>query len=385
MHASLRTSSFSLSIALPLFILTAGLMAAAGSTAAVGPVAAAQQAASAPPKADPPNASRASHAETPDVPAISEADLRHRLQGKSLYLRGGYSENNLRFDEQGRLVSTSPQQAYTLSMLDIQKVRVTKRKVQIEAIRYGIHFLGAGPAEDPFAASDKVRITPKKKLVRISINRASVIAPKKKKSKGGAEQPAADPDKSRVRTHAAANQLLDEALSNVFAEGLDARMMASLPDFWRLYFQAAASKSDWKPGDPAILRQRTVERKARLLTTFEPPSNDFAQAAGVAGMAMYHVVVGPDGKPAEIAVGRPIGFGLDENAVASIHKASFEPAMKDGKPVPVLLDLLVQFRIYSKRTAAAAATNAAGAVVSESESPSLPGPYTANQPATRQQ
>ena len=67
-------------------------------------------------------------------------------------------------------------------------------------------------------------------------------------------------------------------------------------------------------------------------------------------MALYHVVVGADGKPGEIAVARPIGFGLDENAVASIRKASFSPAMKDGKPVPVLLDLVVQFRIYSKRT-----------------------------------
>ena len=77
-------------------------------------------------------------------------------------------------------------------------------------------------------------------------------------------------------------------------------------------------------------------------------------------MALYHtVIVGPDGKPGEIAVARPIGFGLDENAVEAIRSAKFEPAMKDGKPVPVLLDLVVQFRIYSKRTSTAAASETA--------------------------
>jgi len=85
-------------------------------------------------------------------------------------------------------------------------------------------------------------------------------------------------------------------------------------------------------------------------------------------------VVGADGKPAEIAVARPIGFGLDESAVDSIRKASFEPAMKDGKPVPVMLDLYVSFRIYSNRTAAT------GKPETEAEDKKadkqLPGPYS---------
>jgi TonB family protein len=89
-------------------------------------------------------------------------------------------------------------------------------------------------------------------------------------------------------------------------------------------------------------------------------------------MALYHAVIGPDGKPGEIVVARPIGFGLDENAVDAIRKASFEPAVKDGKPVPVVLDLVVQFRIYSKRTAVAAKD-----LPKETPAgPLLPGPYT---------
>jgi Gram-negative bacterial TonB protein C-terminal len=99
---------------------------------------------------------------------------------------------------------------------------------------------------------------------------------------------------------------------------------------------------------------------------------------------MYHVVVAPDGKPAEIAVGRPIGFGLDENAVDSIRKASFQPAIKNGKPVPVVLDLLVQFRIYSNRTAATMNPNTVTVDSPPANAP-LPGPYSANQPPAKQQ
>jgi TonB family protein len=174
--------------------------------------------------------------------------------------------------------------------------------------------------------------------------------------------------------HAA--QVLKDALDQIFAQGLDVRMLAAMPEFWKLYYQAVADRADYRPRDPAILRQNTVDKKARLLTTFEPDSNEFAQTNGVAGVALYHTVVGADGKPQEIVVGRPIGFGLDENAVAAIRKASFDPALKDGKPVPVLLDLVVQFRIFSQRTA----EHREGEPANKVAAPVLPGPYSLSRP-----
>ena len=173
-----------------------------------------------------------------------------------------------------------------------------------------------------------------------------------------------------------ARKLLKDALDKIFAQGFDDRLMAAMPSFWKLYYQAVAAKSDYRPSDSAVLRQNAVDKKARLLSTFEPESNEFAQTNGVAGMALYHVVIGADGKPGEIAVARPIGFGLDENAVEAIRKASFEPAMKEGKPVPVLLDLVVQFRIFSKRTAVAGQPEERN----KPPEPQLPGPYSVQHP-----
>lgn len=335
-----------------------------------------------------------------ETAAITDSELKQLLVGKVLYLRGGHLGDSLHYDMHGQLIDHGSQVPYTLSLVEINKISMNKHKVELEGIRYGLHFEDALPTVDPMLAADKVRITSKKKTLKITIDREEVEKlkkdkVKKSKTKGSIEttpaqeanaeatpQPStpvatASHDPRKTTSIAEANQTLRVAVDNVFAHGLDDQMMASLPEFWKLYYQAAAAGSDYRPRDPSIFRQNNVDQKAKLLTTFEPPSNDFAQASGVAGIAVYHVVLGADGKPQEIAAARPIGFGLDENAVASIRKASFQPAIKDGKPVPVVIDMIVQFRIYSKRTSV---VNTAEASKTPQDNPSLPGPYSVRQP-----
>lgn len=363
-----------------------------------------------------PSASPTAPSHAAEADEISEDEIRRLLVGKELFLRGGYLDNDLSYNEHGVLVGHSPQGSYTLSGIQIDKVRLTKHKLELEGQRYGLHFLGAMPYEDPTKAVDQVNITPKKKVVKITIDREPVVKPKEKKEKGKAAKTApkgaataplaaapaaasvppsetADTDETQAEIAAAppaerpadaksvtttisqahANKLLQDALDNVFAQGFDSRLMESMPDFWKLYYAAAAAKTDYRPADPAVLRQSMVDQKARLTSTFEPASNEYAQNHGVAGMCLYHVVIGADGKPGEIAVARPIGFGLDESAVDAIRKATFQPAIKDAKPVPVMLDLIVEFRIYSKRTAVAANPT------QQPPESSLPGPYSARQ------
>jgi len=374
--------------------------------------------------------------------STSEDTLRRQFEGKDLFLRGSYLDNTLTFNEHGVLIGHSPQGSYTLCGIRINKVRVLKHKVELIGARYGLHFMSALPTDDPSKSVDRVNITPRKKEVRITIDREYVVKPKQHRGKEKAAPPAAKPASAPTATSATApaatptaaatapnsapsappntlpspasssapsteptdaeelqaeiakapeaerpadaksvttttspahaNSLLEEALGNVFAQGFDARMMAAMPHFWKLYYEAIAAQADYQPKDPTVLRQNMVDKKARLKVTFEPASNDFAQAFGVAGMSEYHVVVGADGKPSEIAVARPIGFGLDESAVDAIRKATFEPAIKDGKPVPVLLNMVFEFRIYSKRTAVESKPEPEPAP----EAPSLPGPYS---------
>jgi Gram-negative bacterial TonB protein C-terminal len=319
--------------------------------------------------------------------AISDDQLKQVLLGKTVYLRGAYLDNTLSFDEHGHLTGHSPQGSYTLSAIKVNKVKVSKRKIELEGDRYAIHFLGALPDQDP-KATDKVKITPKKKVVKITIDRDQVEKPKKekdKKDKGkqkhsapSTTQVAANSSSTSVLADAStaspahSSRLLADALDRVFAQSIDENMIAAMPDYWKFYYQAEAANTDYKPSDPAVLHQNMVDRKARLVSTLEPPTNEYAQANAVAGMAWYHAVIGSDGKAQKIVVSRPIGFGLDEGAVETIRKATFEPAMKDGKPVPVALDLVVSFRIYSKRTSEPAVQQA----TDDSAKPALPGPLS---------
>jgi outer membrane biosynthesis protein TonB len=379
-----------------------------------------------PAPAQPPAATPSGAAQQAEPGVITEEELRRLLVGKELFLRGGYLDNTLSFNEHGALIGHSPQGSYTLNGIQINKVRLAKHKVELEGDRYALHFLGALPYEDPTKAVDRVKITPKKKFVRITIDRELVVKPQEKKEKGKpagtapksaspapppaaptaaapsepaqpeqpeqvseageaqteiaaappAERPADSKSVTTTTSPAHANKVLKDALDNIFAQGFDTRMMASMPGFWKLYYEAAAEKTDYRPKDPAVLRQNMVDQKARLVSTFEPASNQFAQDYGVAGMCSYHVVIGADGKPGEIAVARPIGFGLDESAVDSIRKATFEPAIYNDKPVPVMLDLIFQFRIYSKRTDRPGEPQTPG----KPAEPSLPGPYSVQQP-----
>lgn len=347
---------------------------------------------------------------------IKENQLKDILTGKPLYLRSGYQENNLEFDERGRLSGHSPQGSYTLSQIQINRVKLSKHKLELEGDRYALHFLGAAPFEDATTATNRVKITPKKKTVRISFDREQVEIPKKKKEKkkhkdqdqakagaapsttpvdSVAAQETASADSASIQTvannhhaddrkvttttsPAHASQMLSNALDTVFSNGIDERMIAAMPDFWKLYYQAAEEKADFKPTDPGVYRQSAVDQKAKLVSVIDPPSNEFAQANGVAGMALYHAVIGSDGKVEEVIAGRPIGFGLDESAEQTIRKASFQPAIKDGKPVAVTLDVVVSFRIYSKRTSQVS-TQATTEVA-----PGMPGPYTVKIQSTSQ-
>lgn len=307
------------------------------------------------------------------------------LLGKHLYLRGDYLGDSLSFNVHGALIDYSPQGSYTLCGVVITKVHLSKHKLRLEGIRYGLHFLGAMPSQGATRAVDWVRIMPKKKHLKISIDRERVVKPKKIKHKRSAhtnKQPLpvpSPPTASQAESHDAvttspahAAMVLRQAIHNVFAQDIDARMIAAMPRYWRLYYQAAAAHRDFLPTNPAVQSQDSVDRKAKLLTIADPGSNEYAQTGGVAGMALYHVIVGPNGRAQEIAIARPIGFGLDANAVSVIRKAKFQPALKNDKPVPVLLNLVVEFRIYSKLTSKPAPPSAAN----KSAQPSLPGPYS---------
>jgi hypothetical protein len=336
---------------------------------------------------------------------LGEAELKARLTGRPLFLRGLWLGENLHFNMNGDLVGQSAKGSFTLCGVFIDKVRVTKKTVELEGVRFGVHFEGEAPWEQQATSFDRIQITPKKKHEVIVIDRQLVVVPKKKKGlfgkgkgeddakavKGGAsgnkgegasgEEVAEGKDLPPGATTSPEESAehLRTALNKIFAPELDGKMVAEMPDYWQYFYQAQDSHKWLEPTDRTLVHPGPGVNGPKILKNVAAVSNDYAQKSEVAGVASYKVILDPAGKILAVAVYRPIGFGLDENAVAAIRKSTFAPAVKDGKAVASVIDVAVNFRIYSKRTAGAAAAPETGADPNASPvtgKPALPGLYS---------
>lgn len=88
----------------------------------------------------------------------------------------------------------------------------------------------------------------------------------------------------------------------------------------------------------------------------EPEYTEAARAARIVGSVYLTLVVDETGVPAEIKVerwalkkkrgGKPVSdpMGLDEAAVRAVSGWRFQPARKDGKPVPARAKVEINFK-----------------------------------------
>ncbi|HTB11194.1 MAG TPA: TonB family protein [Bryobacteraceae bacterium] len=81
----------------------------------------------------------------------------------------------------------------------------------------------------------------------------------------------------------------------------------------------------------------------RIRTHVEPEYSEEAQTHKLGGTVQLNIVVDAAGIPTQIAVLRPVGMGLDEKAVEAVSQWRFAPAMKNGTPVPVSIQVEVSF------------------------------------------
>jgi len=77
----------------------------------------------------------------------------------------------------------------------------------------------------------------------------------------------------------------------------------------------------------------------------DPEYSDEARRAKYQGTCVLSLTVGPDGLPRDIRIARSLGMGLDEKAIEAVQQWRFQPALKDGKPVAVAINVEVQFRL----------------------------------------
>ncbi len=84
----------------------------------------------------------------------------------------------------------------------------------------------------------------------------------------------------------------------------------------------------------------------RLIEKTEPHYPESARKQKKSGVVMLEAIVDEDGRVGSVWVGRSADPVLDAAAFEAVHQWRYEPALKDGKPVRVLLAVTVTFNLH---------------------------------------
>ena len=84
----------------------------------------------------------------------------------------------------------------------------------------------------------------------------------------------------------------------------------------------------------------------RVLENPSPDYSEEARKAKYQGTVVLWLIVDSNGKPRDVKVARSLGMGLDQKAIEAVRQWKFQPAMKDGTPVAVQINVEVNFHLY---------------------------------------
>ena len=95
-----------------------------------------------------------------------------------------------------------------------------------------------------------------------------------------------------------------------------------------------------------IFSGREVTQKARVLEKPEPTYTESARKFGVTGTVVLRGVFSKDAEVTNLHVVNRLPHGLTESAIAAARGIRFTPAMKDGQPVSMWMELQYNFNLY---------------------------------------
>jgi TonB family protein len=133
-------------------------------------------------------------------------------------------------------------------------------------------------------------------------------------------------------------------------------LIETVPDYWRPFLEKQSSATPSPaPGGLTEITKGFPEEIARVhppgvtapkpVYTPEPEFSDFARKFRMEGTMVLKVIIDKTGTVVRTEIERPIGFGLDEQAIARVRTWKFKPAMRDGKPVAVEMNIEVAFNL----------------------------------------
>lgn len=266
---------------------------------------------------------------------VTASELESSYGNKVLTLRRSYSGNRLRFDLNGTPEEAGAIGPWTTSgQLRVQQIAVKNGVIEIKGQRLFLFYdfnqkrmRDAGTLEKGDPAS---------KLFTKKINQ---WAAKNGKVELWIECGMNDPGMADI----------NRAMNAVFLAP-DEPLTDAAPIFWTKWLESQDPSE--KPAEKSVQKGESVERVRAGVTPPhvnydpDPAYSEPARQTKYQGTTVLWLVIDQEGHPTHIRIQRALGMGLDEEAVAAVQRWKFDPAKRDGEPVPVMINVEVNFRLY---------------------------------------
>ncbi len=256
-----------------------------------------------------------------------EQQLRFDYVYKVLTLRHFYSGKHLRFHPDGTLNGDAPVGPWTIDgQVAVKDVRLRDRLLDIKARRINLLFDSKPKPQDQLTTIDNYHGKDRDELEKTLREREVEIE---------IELPSDSLDQ----------KVISSAIHAVFlAEGEP--MLDLVPAFWHNYFANLEGKMAANPTDASNYRPGSGMSPPHATFSPDPEYPEEARRVKSQGTVVVSLVADASGTTRDIQITKPRGLGFDENAVATVSTWKFEPAQKDGKPISVILNVEVTFRLY---------------------------------------
>lgn len=149
-----------------------------------------------------------------------------------------------------------------------------------------------------------------------------------------------------VCTQTACNLEMMFPWSELVVEAAHVRYMAEHPDLKDSGTEADSGTTSVDVGQPKSVGGGVSAPV--VIKQVEPQFSEESRQKKMGGTVTVSIIVDATGKPQNVHVTRGVGMGLDEKAVEAVRQYRFTPAMVNGKPVAVYLNVNVNFQIIDK-------------------------------------
>ena len=270
---------------------------------------------------------------------VSNAQLEQEYGNKVLTLRQFYPGSKLHFDSAGNLTKPAQPGPWTVyGQLRPEKISLKDGVVHIQGQRL---FLFYDPAAKQLR--DFLTMSEDEAQTRHVDKKILEKAAKEAKVEVDIEVGTGQPDLADVA----------KAMNAVFFAP-DEPITDSAPIYWKHWLEHNGSDQELtrkqlvsaphEEGGPYIVGKNVSAPHVDYNP--DPEYSEVARSLRYQGTVVLWLIIDKDGRPTHIRVQRALGLGLDDMAVAAVERWKFTPSKKDGEPVPVMINVEVNFRLY---------------------------------------